>query len=123
MNRKNRDHRREIHRLAGHPSSPVLPLAGALRQGQRAQLSHAPGLLGDGGGKGAIVAFHDRFPLEGYRRLTFVMIDMDVAYVAPATTYRILKAAGRLDRWNRKPSLKGTGFVQPKDAGALVRMS
>lgn len=63
--------------------------------------------------KAAIVAFHDQFPLEGYRRLTFMMIDLDVAYVAPATTYRILKAAGRLDRWQRKPSLKGTGFVQP----------
>jgi transposase InsO family protein len=66
--------------------------------------------------KTAIVAFHDRFPLEGYRRLTFMMIDQDVAFVAPATTYRILKAAGRLDRWNRKPSLKGTGFVQPTAA-------
>lgn len=66
--------------------------------------------------KAAIVAFHDQFPLEGYRRLTFMMIDLDVAYVAPATTYRILKAAGRLDRWQRKPSLKGTGFVQPLQA-------
>jgi putative transposase len=64
--------------------------------------------------KAAIVAFHDRFPLEGYRRLTFMMIDLEVAYVAPATTYRILKAAGRLDRWHRKPSLKGSGFVQPQ---------
>lgn len=63
--------------------------------------------------KAAIIEFHDQFPLEGYRRLTFMMIDLDVAYVAPATTYRILKAAGRLDRWNRKPSKKGTGFVQP----------
>ena len=64
--------------------------------------------------KAAIVEFHDRFPLEGYRRLTFMMIDQDVAYVAPATTYRILKGAGRLDRWNPKPSSKGTGFVQPE---------
>ncbi len=63
--------------------------------------------------KASIVAFHDRYPLEGYRRLTFMMIDQDVAFVAPATTYRILKAAGRLDRWTRKPSSKGTGFVQP----------
>ena len=63
--------------------------------------------------KVAIIAFHDRLPLEGYRRLTFMMIDQDVAFVAPATTYRILKVAGRLDRWNPKPSLKGTGFVQP----------
>ncbi|MGI8428369.1 MAG: transposase, partial [Solirubrobacteraceae bacterium] len=32
---------------------------------------------------------------------------------SPATVYRVLKAAGVLDRWNTKPSLKGTGFVQP----------
>lgn len=63
--------------------------------------------------KAAILAFHERNPLEGYRRLTFMMLDQDVAYVAPATTYRILSAAGRLDRWQHKPSKKGTGFVQP----------
>jgi putative transposase len=63
--------------------------------------------------KAAIVAFHDRHPLEGYRRLTFMMLDQDVAAVSPATTYRVLSAAGRLDRWNRRPSKKGTGFVQP----------
>jgi transposase InsO family protein len=63
--------------------------------------------------KSAIIDFHDQYPLEGYRRLTFMMIDRDVAYVAPATTYRILSAAGRLDRWARKPSKKGSGFVQP----------
>jgi hypothetical protein len=26
-----------------------------------------------------IIAFHDKFPLEGYRRLTFMMIDQEVA--------------------------------------------
>jgi transposase InsO family protein len=60
-----------------------------------------------------ILRFHDQNPLEGYRRLTFMMLDSDVVAVSPATTYRVLKAAGRLDRWNRKPSKKGTGFVQP----------
>ena len=64
----------------------------------------------------AIVDFHDANPLEGYRRLTFMMLDQDVAAVSPATTYRVLKAAGRLDRWNRSPSKKGTGFVQPLKA-------
>lgn len=61
----------------------------------------------------AILAFHDQYPLEGYRRLTFMMIDRDVVAVSPATTYRVLARAGRLDRWNQKPSKKGTGFVQP----------
>jgi transposase InsO family protein len=64
----------------------------------------------------AIVDFHDINPLEGYRRLTFMMLDQNVAAVSPATTYRVLKAAGRLDRWNRSPSKKGTGFVQPLKA-------
>jgi len=63
--------------------------------------------------KQAIIDYHDKNPLEGYRRLTFMMLDDDVAAVSPATTYRVLSQAGRLDRWNRKPSRKGTGFVQP----------
>jgi hypothetical protein len=64
----------------------------------------------------AIIAFHDEHPLEDYRRLTFMMIDRDVVAVSPATVYRVLKKAGRLDRWNRSPSRKGTGFVQPLKA-------
>ncbi|MGE0760629.1 MAG: IS3 family transposase [Pirellulaceae bacterium] len=61
----------------------------------------------------AILDFHDRHPLEGYRRLTFMMLDDDVVAVSPASVYRVLKAAGRLDRKWQKPSQKGTGFVQP----------
>ena len=63
--------------------------------------------------KAAIIAFHAKNPLEGYRRLTFMMLDQDVVAVSPTTTYRVLSAAGLLDRWNRRPSMKGTGFVQP----------
>src|SRR4029453_2327278 len=63
--------------------------------------------------KQAILDFHDRHPLEGYRRLTFMMLDDDVVAVSPASVYRVLKAAGRLDRRWAKPSKKGTGFVQP----------
>lgn len=66
--------------------------------------------------KQAIVAFHDRFPLEGYRRLTFMMIDQNVVAASPSSVYRVLSAAGLLDRWNLKPSKKGTGFVQPLGA-------
>lgn len=61
----------------------------------------------------AILDYHDRNPLNGYRRLTFMMIDDDVVAVSPSTVYRVLRKAGRLDRWNRNPSTKGTGFVQP----------
>ena len=63
--------------------------------------------------KEAIVAFHDRHPREGYRRLTYMMLDDDIVAVSPSTTYRVLKAAGCLDRHRWAPSKKGTGFVQP----------
>ena len=64
----------------------------------------------------AILDFHEKYPLEGYRRLAFMMIDRDVVAVSPATVYRVLHAAGRLDRWNRRPSKKGTGFQGPERA-------
>ena len=61
----------------------------------------------------AILAFHDQHPLEGYRSLAFMMLDADVVAVSPSSVYRVLRKAGRLDRWNRKPSSKGLGFQQP----------
>jgi transposase InsO family protein len=61
----------------------------------------------------AIIAFHAEHPLDGYRALTYMMIDADVVAVSPTTTYRTLRAAGVLDRFNGKPSKKGTGFEQP----------
>jgi len=61
----------------------------------------------------AIVNFHQQHPLEGYRRLTFMMLDANVAFCSPASVYRVLKEAGLLEKHNKKPSSKGTGFVQP----------
>jgi len=63
--------------------------------------------------KQAIIDFHALFPLEGYRRLTFMMLDADVVACSPSSVYRVLKGAGLLERHNTKPSTKGTGFVQP----------
>jgi len=63
--------------------------------------------------RAAIVLYARHHPLEGYRRLAFMMLDEDVAAVSPSSVYRVLGHAGLLDRWNRKPSKKGTGFVQP----------
>lgn len=60
----------------------------------------------------AILDFHEAHPLDGYRRLTYMMIDQDIVAASPSTVHRVLRAAGRLDRWNRTPSKKGTGFVQ-----------
>ena len=61
----------------------------------------------------AIIAFAGQYPLEGYRRLTFMMLDADMAAVSPATTYRVLKAEGLIGARPQEPSTKGQGFVQP----------
>ncbi|ODS99957.1 MAG: integrase [Gemmatimonadetes bacterium SCN 70-22] len=61
----------------------------------------------------AILTYHDTHAPEGYRRMTYMMLDANVVAVSPATVYRVLRAAGVLDRWNRRPSRKGTGFTQP----------
>lgn len=63
--------------------------------------------------RAAIVAYARAHPLDGYRRLAFMMLDEDVAAVSPSSVYRVLVETGLLDRWSRKPSRKGTGFVQP----------
>jgi hypothetical protein len=49
----------------------------------------------------AIVDFFDANPREGYRRITFMMLDADIVAVSPSTTYRILRAAGRLFSFSR----------------------
>jgi transposase InsO family protein len=63
--------------------------------------------------KQAIVDFHLKNPLEGYRRLTFMMLDADVVAVSPSSVWRVLGNAGLLKKWNGKESRKGTGFEQP----------
>jgi transposase InsO family protein len=67
----------------------------------------------EGWEKEAIVKFYHQYPLEGYRRLCFMMLDRDIVAVSPTSVYRVLKAEGLLaNRW-QKPTRKGTGFVQP----------
>jgi transposase InsO family protein len=66
--------------------------------------------------KKAIVNFHLKNPLEGYRRLTFMMLDADVVAVSPSSVWRVLGQAGLLAKWKGKPSKKGTGFEQPPQA-------
>ena len=48
----------------------------------------------------AIIKFCIDNPLEGYRRLTFMMLDRDIVAVSPASVWRVLSSAGLLDRWN-----------------------
>jgi transposase InsO family protein len=66
--------------------------------------------------KQAIKAYRCQNPCEGYRRLTYMMMDADIVAASPASVYRVLKEAGLMESWNRKPSRKGTGFHQPVGA-------
>ena len=54
-----------------------------------------------------VVAFALANPREGYRRLAWMMVDADVAYLSPATVYRILSERDLLCRW--KPKGPGSG--------------
>jgi len=65
------------------------------------------------GEKQAIIAYYHDHPLEGYRRLTYMMMDDDIVAVSSSSVYRVLKNTGLIQRWNRKPSKKGKGFQQP----------
>jgi putative transposase len=61
----------------------------------------------------AILTFYAQHPLEGYRRLTYMMLDADVVAASAATVYRVLQRAGCFQRWNARESAKGQGFQQP----------
>jgi putative transposase len=63
--------------------------------------------------KETICAFARQHPLEGYRRMTFMMMDADVVACSPASVYRVLKNAHLLGGASPVPTKKGTGFVQP----------
>lgn len=64
--------------------------------------------------KEAIIKYAKKHHKEGYRRLTYMMIDENVVALSPSTVYRVLKNAGLLNRWNQvKTSRKGNGFNQP----------
>lgn len=63
--------------------------------------------------KEKVIDFHHSNTLEGYRRLTYMMIDQNIAYLSPSTVYRTLKKQNLLDRKSRKTTKKGTEFHQP----------
>lgn len=66
--------------------------------------------------KQAIIDYHTKNPLNGYRRLCYMMIDDDVAAVSPSTVRNTLKKAGLMDKKPLIPNSKGTGFNQPSAA-------
>lgn len=64
--------------------------------------------------KDKIIEFYREHSTEGYRRVSYLMLDKGLVAVSPATTYRVLAKAGLLKRWNdAKTHPKGKGFAQP----------
>jgi transposase InsO family protein len=61
----------------------------------------------------AILRYQLDHPIEGYRRLAFMMLDEDIVAVSPASVWRVLDKADRLRRHAHGPSSKGKGFQQP----------
>lgn len=61
-----------------------------------------------------IIKYYELHREEGYRRLTYMMLDDNIVAVSPATTYRVLSGAGLLKRWNTSTgTAKSQGFQQP----------
>jgi putative transposase len=63
--------------------------------------------------KEQICLFARQHPFDGYRRMTFMMLDADIVACSPASVYRVLKANNLLAGLSPNISKKGTGFVQP----------
>jgi len=63
--------------------------------------------------KQAVIQYFFDHPLDGYRRLAFMMLDADVVAVSPSSVYRVLKGADLIGNRKTKESKKGTGFEQP----------
>lgn len=66
--------------------------------------------------KEAILKYYADHSEEGYRRLTYMMLDADVVAVSPSSVYRVLKEADVLRKWHTSPTQKGQGFTQPQAA-------
>ncbi len=63
--------------------------------------------------KRAIVDFHARYPLEGYRRLTFMMLDANVVAVSPASVWRVLTTPGCSRDGSPNPPARGKVSSSP----------
>ena len=61
----------------------------------------------------AIIAYRYQHLTEGYRRLTYQMLDENVVAVSPSSVYRALKAYGLLLTTWRHQKARGSGFHQP----------
>ena len=61
--------------------------------------------------KAAVITYALSHPKDGYRRLAWMMVDEDVAYMSPSSVYRVLRDADLLYRWKRSES---TGKPPPE---------
>ena len=113
-----------VQRWAGRTNLPILLLVGWLGIAMN-KFSRWSGRLGtpnqhnaslprdfwlEDWEKAAIIAFHALYPLEGYRRLAYMMLDADVVAVSPSSVYRVLRAAGKLAPRGGKAFQEGTGL-------------
>lgn len=63
--------------------------------------------------KSAVIEYYQKKSSEGYRAVTYMMIDEDIAFMSPSTVYRILVEANLMRSRKKLKSKKGTGFDQP----------
>ena len=63
--------------------------------------------------KKSVIAYYLAHPEDGYRRVTYMMMDADIVATSASSVYRVLAQAGVIRRWERKSSRKGQGFQQP----------
>ena len=68
--------------------------------------------------KEAVIGYALEHPREGYRRLAWMMVDADVAYVSESSVYRILRDADLLYRWKRS---RRAGTPPPEPTGPNQR--
>lgn len=63
--------------------------------------------------RGAICQFALEYPKIGYRKLTWMMVDAQIACVGESTTYRVLSEADLLSRWKRSAASSGEYHFRP----------
>lgn len=61
----------------------------------------------------SICEFALRYPKIGYRKLTWMMVDAQVACVGESTVYRVLSDADLLSRWKRSVAASGEYNFRP----------
>jgi len=64
--------------------------------------------------RAAICEFALQYPKIGYRKLTWMMVDVGVACVGESTVYRVLNDADLLSRWKRSETSSGEYNFRPK---------